>query len=115
MLGFKKDPTKGENIRAVSMSADETAAVKTAEPEGLTAFASYYTCSLKDMGSCNIAATRLGLPIWEVSAQSSMVKELLDGSQITRETISDAAHVVGELLKMVTNEVTMEHGKILIA
>eukprot|EP00964_Phaeocystis_antarctica_P137135 scaffold101630_cov63-Phaeocystis_antarctica.AAC.3 len=115
MLGFEKDPTKGENIRDVEMSADETAAVKTAEPEGLTAFASYYTCSLKDMGSCNIAATRLGLPIWEVSAQLPMVRELFEKAQFDKKTISDAAKVVGQLLKMVTDEVTMERGDILIA
>ena len=113
MLGYEKDPRKGENIRLVDMSAAQVAAIKT--NAGIEEFASFYTCSLKDMGGCNIAATRLGLPLWEVSAQLPMAKELMEGTAIDKDTISGAAQVVGELLKMVTNEVTMEPGNVLIA
>ena len=112
MLGYEKDPKKGENIQPVHMTAADVAAIK--QSTGATEFASYYTCSLKDMGSCNIAATRLGLPLWEVSSQIPMAKDLLDGTKLARDNISGAAQVVGELLKMVTNEKTMENGNVLI-
>ena len=115
MLGYEKDPEKGVNINAVKMSAEEADAIKTNTPAGVAAFSSYYTCSLKDLGSCNIAATRLGLPLWEVYSQHSMARELLEGTQLAKETIKNAADVVGELLKMVTDEATMERGSILFA
>jgi len=113
MLGYTKDPEQGVNINAVKMSTGEADAIKTNTPAGEAAFSSYYTCSLKDLGSCNIAATKLGLPLWEVFSQHSMAKELLEGTQIAKDTIKNAAVVVGQLLKMVTDEATMERGSIL--
>ena len=114
MFGYEKHLTKGENIKSMKMSKEEADAIKTNTPaEGYAAFSSYYTCSLKDMGSCNIAATRFGLPLWEVFSQLSMLKDQLAGAQIAKETIEDAANAVGQLLKMVTDEATMEVGSIL--
>ena len=113
MLGYTKDPEQGVNINAVKMSTGEADAIKTNTPAGEAAFSSYYTCSLKDMGSCNIAATRFGLPLWEVSSQRTMAQELLEGTQLGKDIIKSAANAVGELLKMVTDEATMEQGSIL--
>ena len=115
MFGYEKHPEKGENIKAVEMSEEDADAIKTNTPAGSAAFSSYYTCSLKDLGSCNIAATKLGLPLWEVFSQLSMAKELLEGTQIAKETIANAADIVGQLLKMVTDEATMDRGSILFS
>jgi len=113
MLGYEKHPREGKNMRVVGMSASEVAAIKTSE--GSQEFATYYTCSLKDMGNCNVVAMFLGLPLWELSAQLELVKDLLT-EPINKDAILPAVQSVGELLKMVTNEVTMENaGNVLIA
>ena len=113
MFGYEKHPEKGENIKAVEMSEEDADAIKTNTPAGSAAFSSYYTCSLKDMMGSNIAATRYGLPLWEVFSQRTMAQELLEGTQLGKDIIKSAADAVGELLKMVTDEATMEKGSIL--
>jgi len=112
MVGFTKDPQKGENMRVVLMSDDETNNVNTSQE----LFNTYYTCSLKDLMSVNIAATRLGLPIWEIQANLSLVKDLMENATIQPEQIRNAACAVAEVLKMVTDEPSLDHnGSILIA
>ena len=78
-------------------------------------FNTYYTCSLKDLTSVNIAATSLGMPLWEVKKSLSLVKNRMEQAQIAPEQISNAMSAIGELLKMVTDETTMPRGVALLA
>ena len=102
MLGYTKHETSGECLQHKVMTEAEVATIETTD--GKKDFGTFYTCSLKDLGSVNIAATRLGLPIWEVKSQYRMVTELQKGMSLAPDTIAKAERAICELLKMVTDE-----------
>ena len=71
MVGYTTDETSNENMNRTLLDETVLQRIHQKGDPGVQDFVTYYTTSLKDLASVNIASTRYGMPIWEASAARS--------------------------------------------